>query len=55
MSALTSVKLALVAIGIFVWAYGVRVDDRTITWIGIAFLVAAFLLRFVGRRRSPGP
>ena len=55
MSAITSIKLALVAVGILVWAYGVRVDDRTITWIGIAFLVAAFLLRFLGRRRSAGP
>ena len=39
---------------IVVWAYGVRVDDRTVTWIGTAFLVAAFLLRFFGRKRSPG-
>jgi hypothetical protein len=48
-------KVALVVAGILVWAYGVRVDDRTITWIGIAFLVAAFLLRFVRRRRSDAP
>jgi hypothetical protein len=53
MSTLTSVKVALVAIGIIVWAYGVRVDDRMFTWIGIGFLVAAFLLRFVGRRQPP--
>ncbi len=55
MTALTAAKVALAAIGILVWAYGVRIDDRPITWIGIAFLVGAFLLRFVGRHRSPVP
>lgn len=53
MSTVTSVKAALVVVGILVWAYGVRVDDRMLTWIGIGFLVAAFLLRFLGRRRPP--
>ena len=51
---LTWAKVALVAVGILVWGYGVRVDDRTIRWVGIAFLVAALLLRFLGRRRSTG-
>jgi hypothetical protein len=55
MTTVTSIKVALVAIGIIVWAYGVRVDDRTFTWMGIGFLVVAFLLRFVGRRQPPAP
>jgi hypothetical protein len=55
MTTVTSVKVALVVIGIIVWAYGVRVDDRTFTWIGIGFLVVAFLLRFAGRRGPQGP
>jgi hypothetical protein len=53
MSTVTAVKVALVVIGILIWAYGVRVDDRTFTWVGIGFLVAAFLLRFLGRTRPP--
>ncbi len=55
MSTLTWAKVALAVIGVLIWAYGVRVDERPITWIGIGFLVAAFLLRFVGRQRPPAP
>jgi hypothetical protein len=36
-----------------VWAYGYRVDDPPIRWVGIAFLGVAVLLRFWGRRRPP--
>jgi hypothetical protein len=51
--ALTGAKLAVAVVGLLIWAYGVRSDDATVRWIGIAFLAGAFLLRFVGRRRSP--
>lgn len=43
-------KLALAAVGIITWAYGVREDDHRIRWLGIAFLACAFLLRFFFRR-----
>jgi hypothetical protein len=47
-------RVAIGAVGILIWAYGARVDDATIRLVGIAFLVAALLLRFVGRgRRTP--
>lgn len=50
MTAVNHLKLGLGAIGVILWAYAVRTDDRALSWIGIAFLVAAFLLRFWRRR-----
>jgi len=45
-------RVALVVVGVIVWAYGVRVEDGTIRLVGIGVLVAALLLRFA-RRRPP--
>lgn len=42
----TLAQLALLVIGLGVWAYGQRVDDAVLRWIGIAFFAAATLLRF---------
>lgn len=54
MTAISHLKLGLAAIGVILWAYGVRTDNRPLSWIGIAFLVAAFLLRFwKGRGHEP--
>ena len=50
MTRLTTAKLALAAIGIIVWGYAVRVDDPRLRLVGIAFLAAAVLLRFLRRR-----
>jgi hypothetical protein len=47
------VRFALAAIGMLVWAYGFRVDDATIRWVGIALLAVAVLLRFLIRRPQP--
>ena len=52
MSRLTIAKLAFALVGIAVFAYGARVDDRIVRWVGIAFVVVAFLLRFVKRPDS---
>ena len=50
---MTTIKLALAAIGLIVWAYGLRVDDPVLRWIGIGFFAAAVLLRLFTRRRPP--
>jgi hypothetical protein len=49
MNRLTIAKLAFALAGIAIFAYGARVDDGTIRWVGIAFVVVAFLLRFAKR------
>lgn len=46
----TEIQLALAAIGLVVWGYGVRVDDPRREWIGIAFFAAATALRFFKKR-----
>jgi hypothetical protein len=51
---LTSLKVALAAVGLVVWGYGVRVDDPVLRWVGIALFAGAVLMRFLSRRRPPG-
>lgn len=48
------VKIALAAIGVVLLGYGMSVDDPTIRWIGIGFLVAAVLTRFLPKRLREG-
>ena len=50
LSPLTSIKVALAAVGLCVWAYGYRVESPQVRWMGIAFLAAAVVLRFIARR-----
>ncbi|MBX6330552.1 MAG: hypothetical protein IRY91_01760 [Gemmatimonadaceae bacterium] len=42
-------KLILVLVALAIWAYGVRTNENGLMLVGIAFVVAAFLLRFVPR------
>jgi hypothetical protein len=53
MNTLVRIKLALVVIGLIIWAWGYRTDDSFFRVVGIIVLLVAFLLRFVGRRRQP--
>jgi hypothetical protein len=46
----TEIQLALAAVGLVVWGYGVRADDRRLQWIGIAFFAGATVLRFFKKR-----
>lgn len=49
-----TVKIALAAIGVLLLGYGMSVDDPTIRWIGIGFLAAAVLTRFLPKRLREG-
>ena len=49
----TEVQLVLLAIGVFVWGYGQRVDDTRLRWIGISFFAVATGLRLLKRRTPP--
>ena len=42
------IACALVGLGIFAW--GVRTDDSTVRWVGIALVIIAFVLRFVKKK-----
>ena len=52
MTALTQLKLGLALIGLILFGYGMRVEDGRMRWIGIAFLAAATVLRFIRPRRE---
>ena len=47
----TEIQLALVLMGLIVWGYGQRVDDKRLTLIGIVFFALATALRFARRRK----
>ena len=50
MDRITVTKIALALAGVGIFAYGVRAEDKVIRWVGIACVVAAFLLRFAKKR-----
>ena len=47
MNSTTIAKIALTMVALILVGYGMRVDNPTLRWVGIAFLVAAFALRFI--------
>jgi hypothetical protein len=47
-------KLLIAGAGIAVFLTGVRTDLAVVRWTGIALVTVAFLLRFLGRKRSGG-
>ena len=52
MDRVTVLKIAFALAGVGIFAYGVRSEDSVVRWVGIAFVIAAFLLRFVKKRQS---
>ena len=50
MEHVTVLKIACALAGVGIFAYGVRSEDAIVRWVGIAFVIAAFLLRFVKKR-----
>jgi len=45
-------KIACALAGVGMFAYGVRSEDSVVRWVGIAFVIVAFLLRFL-KKRAP--
>ena len=52
MSTLTQGKVALALIGILLFGAGVRLEREELRWIGLGFVVVAWLLRFLRTRKS---
>ena len=46
----SEIQLALIVIGLIVWGYGARTDDSRLTFVGMLFLAAAFVLRFFKKK-----
>ncbi len=47
MKQLDVLKLALLLVGIGIWAYGLRTGHSAVMVVGVVFVVVAFLLRFL--------
>ena len=52
MSTLTRAKIALAIIGLVLFGAGVRLERPELRWIGLGFVIVAWLLRFAGPRAS---
>jgi hypothetical protein len=52
MSTLTQAKIALALIGLVLFGVGVRLEREELRWIGLGFVVVAWVLRFAGPRVS---
>lgn len=50
MTRVLMIRLAVIAIGIVFWGYGISVDDVTFRWIGMGVLLVALLMRFLPAR-----
>lgn len=50
MDRVTVAKIALALAGVGTFAYGIRSENTVIRWVGIGFVVLAFLLRFVKKK-----
>jgi Na+(H+)/acetate symporter ActP len=52
MDRVTVAKIACALAGVGIFAWGVRAEEAIIRWVGIAFVVVAFVLRFVKKRNT---
>ena len=50
MDRLAVLKIAFALAGVGIFGYGVQSQDAVVRWVGIACVVAAFVLRFVKKR-----
>jgi len=50
MDRLTFAKVAFAFAGLGIFAFGVRADNNVVRWVGIGFVIVAFLLRFARKR-----
>jgi len=49
-SGFIAVKVGLAIIGVILFGYGVSADNIMLRWLGIGFLAASVLLRFLPKR-----
>lgn len=47
MKPIDTLKLTLVLVALGIWAWGIRTNDNVFMLVGVGFVIAAFLLRFV--------
>lgn len=55
MNRLTTTRAAFAAVGIAMWGWGYNHDQPKVRVAGMAFMLAALILRFAARRRRVDP
>ena len=50
MSTVLRLKIVLVAVGLVVFAWGLRINVSSIRWVGIGLVFAAWVIRFWRKR-----
>ncbi|HVD62243.1 MAG TPA: hypothetical protein VNC11_15325 [Gemmatimonadaceae bacterium] len=51
MTPIIMARLIVILIAAILFGFGIRTDQSALRWAGIGFLVAALLMRFIGRGR----
>jgi hypothetical protein len=51
-TALQTWRVTIAIVGVVVFLWGAKTDDETARWVGIACLVVALVLRFLGRSKA---
>lgn len=52
MKPVDALKVVLVLVALLIWAYGVRTNQNGAMLVGVIFVLAAFLLRFISRGKK---
>ena len=52
MTPIIMARLTVILIAAILLGYGIRTDQTALRWAGMGFLVAALLMRFIGRGRD---
>jgi hypothetical protein len=52
MKTLDRLKLVVVLVALAIWAVGVRTNRNSLMLVGVAFMIVAFLLRFLPRLKN---
>ncbi|HET7551954.1 MAG TPA: hypothetical protein VFK04_11725 [Gemmatimonadaceae bacterium] len=52
MKPIDALKVVLVLVALVIWAYGIRTNQNGAMLVGVIFVLAAFLLRFVPKGKE---
>lgn len=47
-------KLVFALLGVAIWGYGLRIEERNLQWLGIGVIAIAFIIRFLPKGQPPG-
>lgn len=48
-------RIVLVVVGMLIFAWGVKLDESAVRWVGVGFVFVAWMLRFWRTRQADSP